>query len=769
MNSPHSQGFERALASFRQGRLDEVSRLCVGILQQDARHFAALHLLGLVALQSGDAARALQFMRESIAINPQQPDVHLNIGNALVRLGNLEAALTSCDAALALKPDFIQAWSNRGNVLRDLRRHEQALDSYARALTLQPSAAIHINRGNALFKLGRIDDALASYDEALLLAPQDVDAQFNRGNAQLKLGRWADALASYEAVVALNPKFAKGHHYRGIALRRLQRPEEALASFGHALAIDANYRDARCGLANALRDLGRFTESLSAYDAVLQFDPNSLEALSNRARVLLSLNRPQEAAQCLERLFQVDPEVAPGYNFALGNLLHARLLCCEWRDYQATSQAIMQSVLAGERSTLPPLFIAMSDSPAAQLQCARDFVEDNWAAGDRASVSGARARHEKLRIAYVSADFREHPVAQLMAGIFEAHDRDRFETVAISLRPQDGSATAKRIRDAFSRFVDVTANTDAEAASLMRELQVDIAVDLTGYTDGFRPGIFARRAAPIQVNYLGYPGTLAASYMDYIIADRVVIPEADQAFYTEQVVYLPDCYQPNDAGRAIAEHPPTREYCGLPEAGFVFCCFNNQYKIQPPLFDVWMRLLQSIDGSVLWLSKRSDTVTHNLRREALARGVSPERLIFAPRMPALNDHLARYGLADLFLDTLPFNAHTTASDALWAGLPVLTCRGNAFAGRVAASLLTTVGLPELITATLQEYAARAFALAQRPAELAQLHARLEVNRGTSALFDTRRLCRHLEAAYTLMWERAQRGAAPEGFSVPRTS
>ena len=233
------------------------------------------------------------------------------------------------------------------------------------------------------------------------MAPQDVDAQFNRGNAQLKLGRWADALASYEAVVALNPKFAKGHHYRGIALRRLQRPEEALASFGHALAIDANYRDARCGLANALRDLGRFTESLSAYDAVLQFDPNSLEALSNRARVLLSLNRPQEAAQCLERLFQVDPEVAPGYNFALGNLLHARLLCCEWRDYQATSQAIMQSVLAGERSTLPPLFIAMSDSPAAQLQCARDFVEDNWAAGDRASVSGARARHEKLRIAYV--------------------------------------------------------------------------------------------------------------------------------------------------------------------------------------------------------------------------------------------------------------------------------------------------------------------------------------------------------------------------------
>jgi protein O-GlcNAc transferase len=801
MNIAHSPEFKRALASFRQGRLDEVNLICVGILRQDAHHFAALHLLGLVALQSNDAARALQLMRQSIAINPQQPDVHLNIGNALLRLRDPEAALASCNSALALKPDFIEAWNNRGNILRELRRHGEALESYARALELQPThadalhlramlllemdrlldaleffdralrqrsdvPAIHINRGNALFRLGRIEDALASYDKALSLAPTDVDSQFNRGNALLRLGRWADALASYDTVVALKPQFAKGHHYRGIALRRLQRSTEALAGFERALAIDASYRDARCGLANALRDLGLLSESLAAYDAVLKVDPNNLEALSNRARVLLSLNRPQEAVQCLERLFQIDPKAAPDFNFALGNLMHARLLCCDWRDYQATSRAIMDSVVAGKRTTLPPLFIAISDSPAAQLQCARDFSEDNWAAGVPAPSSGAHPRHAKLRIAYVSADFKEHPVAQLMAGIFEAHDRERFETIAISLRPHDGSATAKRIRGAFSRFIDVTANTDAEAAALMRELQIDIAVDLTGYTDGFRAGIFAHRAAPIQVNYLGYPGTLAAPYMDYLIADQIVIPEADRPFYTEQVVYLPECYQPNDSGRIIAEHAPTRQQCGLPETGFVFCCFNNQYKIQPPLFDVWMRLLQSINGSVLWLSKRSDVVTENLRREAVARGVSPERLIFAPRMPALSDHLARYGLADLFLDTLPFNAHTTASDALWAGLPVLTCRGSAFAGRVAASLLTTIGLLELITDNLQEYEARAFALAQRPAELAQLRERLAVNRVTSSLFDTRRLCRQLESAYALMWERWQQGDAPEGFAVP---
>jgi len=804
MNTAQSQGYERALASFRQGRLDEVNHWCLEILRQDARHYAALHLLGLVALQSGDSPRALQLMRQSIAINPRQPDVHLNIGNAWVRLRDPQAALASCDTALALKPDFIEAWNNRGNALRDLRRHEEALGSYARALELQPNhadalhlrarllleldrplealeyfdralrqrsdvSAIHINRGNALFRLGRTEDALASYDKALSLAATDVDAEFNRGNALLKLGRWTEALASYDAVVARRPGFAKGHHYRGNALRRLQRPAEALASFERALALDPNYRDARCGLANALRDLGMLTESLAAYARALELDPDSLEALSNRARVLLSLNRPQEAGECLERLFQIDPAAAPDYNFALGNLLHARLLCCDWRDYQAKCRAIMESVLAGRRTTLPPLFVATSDSPAAQLQCARDFVQDNWAANGSAPWSGARHRHEKLRIAYVSADFKEHPVSQLMAGIFEAHDRERFETMAISLRPRDGSAIGERIRDAFSRFVDVTGNTDDEAASLMRELQVDIAVDLTGYTDGFRPGIFARRAAPIQVNYLGYPGTLAAPYMDYLIADRIVIPEADRGSYTEQIVYLPDCYQPNDAGRGVAERAPSRQQCGLPESGFVFCCFNNQYKIQPPLFDVWMRLLRSIEGSVLWLSERSDTVTDNLCREGLARGVYPERLIFAPRMPALSDHLARYGLADLFLDTLPFNAHTTASDALWAGLPVLTCRGNSFAGRVAASLLTTIGLPELVAANLQEYEARAFMLAKRPAELAQLRSRLAANRSTSALFDTRRLCRHLEAAYTLMWERWQRGDAPEGFAVPPMS
>ncbi|MGB6308276.1 MAG: tetratricopeptide repeat protein [Steroidobacteraceae bacterium] len=794
-------GYQRALACLQQGRLDQVQSLCAEILQTDHRHFAALHLLGLASLQGGNAARGIELMRHSIAINPHQPDVHVNIGNALLRLRQPLDALVSCDAALALKPDYADAWIKRCSALRALNRRDEALGGYAQLLRIEPrhlealhlratllmeldrlddaladfdaaiqmgaaSAAIHVNRGNALFRLGRLPEALTSYDAALALAPNDADAAFNRGNALLKLGRWPEALASYDAVVARRPGLAKGHYYRGTALRRLQRPTEALASFERALAINPHYRDGWCGCANALRDLGRFTESLSAYDRTLELDPRSLEALSNRGRVLLSLNRPAEAAESLERLFEIDPVAAPAYNFALGNRLHARLMCCDWRDFEAAVRDIFAGVEAGQRVTLPSLFVATSDSAAAQLKCARTFVDDNWTADGLTPWSGRRYRHEKIRLAYVSADFREHPVALLMAGIFEAHDRERFETTAISLRPQDGSAVAGRIRGAFGQFAEVTGQTDAEAVAFMREREIDIAVDLTGYTDGFRPGIFARRAAPIQVNYLGYPGTLAANYMDYLIADRTVIPETDRAFYTEQIVYLPECYQPNDAGRAMAEPGPTRLQCALPGTGFVFCCFNNHYKILPPMFGIWMRLLRGVDGSVLWLAKKSDAVMGNLRREAQARGVSPERLVFAPRLPSLQDHLARYPLADLFLDTLPFNAHTTASDALWAGLPVLTCRGGSFAARVAASLLNTVGLPELITHNLQEYESLALRLANSPAQLMQLRTRLAINRLACPLFDTLRLCRHLEAAYTGMWERWQRGDAPESFQIP---
>jgi predicted O-linked N-acetylglucosamine transferase (SPINDLY family) len=373
-------------------------------------------------------------------------------------------------------------------------------------------------------------------------------------------------------------------------------------------------------------------------------------------------------------------------------------------------------------------------------------------------------RGGKIRLGYYSADYHEHATAFLTAGLFERHDRSRFELTAFSFGPPREDAMRRRVTAAFDRFVDVRSRSDQEVAQLSRELAIDIAVDLKGYTEGARMGIFAHRAAPVQVSYLGYPGTLAAPYIDYLVADETLIPSETRAFYTEKIAYLPHSYQANDRQRSIAERIFTREELGLPSRGFVFCCFNNAYKITPAVFDVWMRILRRVEGSVLWLLLDNERAAENVRREAEARGVSGSRLVFAPSM-ALPEHLARHRAADLFLDTHPYNAHTTASDALWAGLPVLTRSGESFAARVAGSLLKAAGLAELVTTTPEAYEALAVELATDPIHLAKLTVGLSRTRLAVPLFDTELFARHLENAYTQMYQRSVRGLSPEHLHV----
>jgi predicted O-linked N-acetylglucosamine transferase (SPINDLY family) len=406
--------------------------------------------------------------------------------------------------------------------------------------------------------------------------------------------------------------------------------------------------------------------------------------------------------------------------------------------------------------------LALSSSANEQLRCARIFAGDETPQMHR-PMSGAPYRHDRIRIAYVSADLREHVVSYLMAGVFEQHDRGRFETFGISLRPEEASPVGRRVKVAFEHFIDVSARSDREIAALLRELEVDIAVDLTGFTDEGRSSVFSHRPAPVQVNYLGYPGTMGASFMDYIIADEFVIARGSREHYAERVVYLPECFQANDDRRLIGP-TPTREQAGLPGSGFVWCCFNSAYKLNPRMFDIWCRLLEAVPGSVLWLVGESEAVRENLWREGQRRGIGRERLVMAVRLP-YPLHLGRLGLADLFLDTLPFNAGATASDALWAGVPVLSCVGEAFAARMAGSLLRTIGLPELIARSPEEYEQRALELAREPERLAELKRRLIANRSCSPLFDTRRFCRHLETAYEHMWRSAERGESPASFTV----
>jgi predicted O-linked N-acetylglucosamine transferase (SPINDLY family) len=484
------------------------------------------------------------------------------------------------------------------------------------------------------------------------------------------------------------------------------------------------------------------------------------EALFNRSNVLLSLHLHEEAAVGFARMLEIKPD----WDYVRGYLLSQQLRCCDWRDYHRNVELIAKGVRADKRIAPPFLFLAVTGLAADEMQCARIYSKHLFAASANPMWQGERYEHDKIRIAYLSADFREHATAYLLAGLFETHDKERFETTAISFGPDTKDKMHARLQGAFSRFIDARGKTIRDTALLLKELEIDIAVDLKGYTRHCRPGILAFRPCPIQINYLGYPGTLGADFIDYIVADRFVIPNDQQVHYAEKVVYLPDSYQANDGMRNISENASTRREAGLPEKGFVFCSFNNTYKITPPVFAIWMRLLRQVEGSVLWLLGDNAAAMRNLRREAEIGGIAPDRLVFAARM-TLEQHLARHRLADLFLDTLPINAHTTASDALRVGLPLVTCVGASFSGRVAESLLHALGLPELVTRNLGDYEALALKLAQDRDLLATIRSKLARNRETYPLFDTDRFRRHIESAYETMWQRYQRGEAPAGFSV----
>jgi len=504
----------------------------------------------------------------------------------------------------------------------------------------------------------------------------------------------------------------------------------------------------------------RLEEALRACDSALELDPLLAGGWRNRGTILHRSGRYVEAADSFQRC----GEIVPGFDFALGSMFESRRYACDWRDFQPNLTAILAGVAAGRNVDRPFSFLSVSGSAEQQYQCAKLHAAYLSPRSEPAQWRGERYGHARIRVAYVSADYRAHVVMNLIAPILQAHDRQRFETIGISLAAEDGSKILQRAKRALSQFINASRLSDADTAKAIRELEVDIVVDLTGYTAGCRAGIFARRPAPVQVSYLGYIGTSGATYFDYLIADSVAIPKDRERFFSERIVRLPPSFLPADEREPIAAQTPTRQDLGLPDGGFVFCAFSNSYKLNPTTFDVWMTLLRDIPQSVLWLRDGASTMRVNLMRAAAARGVEPERLIFADKVPAMDQHLARHRQADLFLDTLPYGAHATARDALWAGLPVLTCLGESFASRVAGSLLLALNLPELVTENLVDYQARAIELARDREQLAALRSRLAMKLRTQV--NTKLYCQHLESAYTRMWQRTQRGDAPISFDVP---
>ncbi|MFO1322777.1 MAG: tetratricopeptide repeat protein [Burkholderiales bacterium] len=708
------------------GRLDEAERAYLAVVAVAPMHFPSLHMLGVISAQRGRFAEARQRLAQALQVMPQSAEAHSDLGSVLKLMGLPEEALQSFARALAVRPDFVEALGNRAAVETEL---------------------------------GRFADALATCDRVLALNAQWPDGWNNRGVALQGLARHGEALASFERALELRPGAPVALHNRAAALLALGRPADALESCERALARAPDYADALVTRGVALHELARHEEAIASFDRALTLRPRFAKALQNRGVALSFLRRHDEAARDLAAALALDASLP----FADGALLRSRLQCCAWADFDSLRDRVVRGVRGGAPVCDPSTFLAVADAPGDALACAQIWARRLPAPSPL--WRGERYGHDRIRVAYLSADLREHATAYLLAEVLERHDRSRFDVTAVSWGPAETSAMRARLVAAVERFVDVEGRGDEDVAKWLRAQEIDIAVDLKGYTFQGRPGILAHRPGPVQVSYLGYPGTLGMPHADYVIGDATVIPEGAEADYRESVIRLPDSYQPNDRQRAIAESTPARSALGLPARGFVFCSFNNTYKIVPEQFAGWMRLLREVEGSVLWLLEGNPLVSGNLRREAQARGVAGSRLVFAPRLPPA-EHLARHRQADLFLDTLPCNAHTTASDALWAGLPVVTCLGRTFAGRVAGSLLRAAGLPELVTASAADYEALALRLARRPDELAALREKLSAHRLTCALFDSGRYVRHLESAYETMWARAQRGEPPRSFAVP---
>jgi protein O-GlcNAc transferase len=753
--------YSLGLALLGQGKSTQAMACFEQALVLKPTYHEAHYNLGYVLKEQGRLAEAAERYQRALALKPDFADAHNGLGAVLLLQGRSAKAMACCERALALRPDFAQAHCNLGSVFAQQGRLDRATASFERARALMPGfAETHCNLGGVFTRQGKLDEAMACFEQALALKPDFAEARNSRGIALRDLRRPTEALADFDQALAIKPDYADALNNRGLALRDLQRPAEALASFESALAIRPGDADAFHNRGIALRDLGRAAEALASFDEALAIKPDNCDFLCSRGVALRDLQRPAEALESFDKALTIKPD----HRLAFGGIAEAALAACAWTR-TATLADELKTRIAQPGSIISPFtLLGYGSDPLLQLECAKRSIRDKIPVPAQPLWNGAIYHHDKVRIAYLSADFRRHALSFLMAELFELHDRAHFEVLGISFGPDDQSGIRARVVRTFDQFHDVRSKSDLDVAKILNDLQVDIAIDLNGHTHGARSGILAHRPAPIQVSYLGYPGTMGADFIDYLIADKTVLPFDQQPFYTEKIVHLPDCYQVTDSRREIAARVPARREAGLPENGFVFCCFNNNSKITPPVFDVWMRLLGAVAGSVLWLVQDNSDAKENLRKEAAVRGIDPARLVFAGRQGP-EEYLARYRLADLFVDTLPYNAHTTASDALWMGLPLLTCRGDSFVGRVATSLLYAAGLPELATHDLGEYEALALRLATDAPLLRGLRHRLAQNRATCPLFDTDRFRRHIESAYRTMWELQQCGESPRSFSV----
>ena len=599
------------------------------------------------------------------------------------------------------------------------------------------------------FKLEDYKNSADLIAKAVTINPKDAEAYNNQALVLKKINKFEDAIKSLNQAIKIKPDFIQAYNRRGYLLVELNQLDDALENFNKAIKINPNFAEAYNNRGNILNKLNRHTESIESYDKAISINPNFAEAYNNRGGVQKDLKLYEAAHESYEKAIKIKPNL----DFLLGSLIYIKLNLCDWKSFGENLKKIEENIIKGNKSLTPFSSLLFLNSPSLQKRAAEIYFMAKYNSRNTLKPFGERPQNKKIRVGYYSADFREHVMSNLLIHLFKCHDKLKFEIIGFSFIPGKPDFMHNEIKKKFDQFFDVSLKNDKEIAQLSKDMNIDIAVDLMGFTTNSRMGIFKESCAPIKINFLGYPGTLGTNHYDYIIADKILIPQKYQKDYSEKIIYLPDSYKLDHSVRKISDKIFTKEELGLPKNSFVFCCFNNNFKITPNVFNIWMNILKNVKDSVLWLMIKKDnqTAKNHLKKEALKKGIESDRLIFANRMP-LSDHLARLKLADLFIDTMPYNAHTTACDALWAGLPVITLCGETFASRVGASQLNAVELNELITLTDKEFEDLAIELANNPKKLQQIKNKLNNNKISKPLFNTKLFTKNIEKAYSIIYE-----------------
>ena len=758
-----------------KGQLSEALEQAKRLIFRFPSSITMLNILAIINQSVGQLSDAELCFQKMIFLDQNCIEAYRSLGNILYTQGKLDEAATKFQCALLIQPKNAEIQNNLGVILQDQGKFSEAITAFENAISIKPEYITAIrNLGNAFRELQKPVDALGAYQDVLALNPRDVDAQCNMGVIFQDQGEFDDAIIAYNLALDIDPEYEKAYFNKGVTLQSQHKLDAAVAVYQTVLSINPNYSEVYNNMGTALYKQGKFSEAMSAYERLIELEPNHADVHNNVGATLQKMNKLDEAIAAYERALAITPDYAeaalnmglalqdqgkllqaidayrrtlaikPDYHSAKMYLRHMLGHVCDWQFYHQDQTACLH--LGVNTSAIPTFaMLAIEDNPARQLARSRIWAKERYKEEPLPLPNRPTLLKKRLRVGYFSADFHDHATLHLMAGLLHNHDKSHFDIYLYSYGKHKSECWRKKLEKSGCRFFDCAQETDIQVLTLARTHNLDIAIDLKGYTQDTRSDIFQYRLAPIQVNYLGYPGSMAAKFIDYIVADPVIIPEQQRKHYSESVIYMPNSYQPTDNMRKILHTHTTRADFGLPKEAFIFCCFNNNYKISPYEFDIWMRTLSKVPGSVLWLIRSNKWVEQNLYREAEARSIDPSRIIFAEKV-AHSEHLARHKHADLFLDTFNVNAHTTASDALWTGLPLITKVGDQFAARVSASLLTAVGLPELITTTAEDYETLILDFAQNPEKLIATKQKLTANLMKFPLFDTKLYTKNFERA-----------------------